>query len=62
MNTKKNIVCRIDWTREDIASVLEEAGSTATDEDIDRFIENFDWESFREKMIRDGFEMLDFGI
>ena len=53
-----DIVCRIDWTREDIAAVLEEAGRTVTEEEIDQFVKKFNWRYFEEKTISDGYEML----
>ena len=57
-----DVVCRIEWTREDVATVLEESGKTPTEEEINRFIEKFNWEYFREKSISDGFDMLVSGL
>ena len=57
-----DVVCRIEWTREDVATVLEESGKTPTEEEINRFIEKFNWENLREKTISDGFDMMVSGL
>ena len=57
-----DVVCRIEWTREDVATVLEESGKTPTEEEINCFIEKYNWESFREKTISDGFDMMVSGL
>ncbi|MBQ9198825.1 MAG: hypothetical protein IJ141_05260 [Lachnospiraceae bacterium] len=60
--SNSDVICRIDWTREDIAKVLEKSGKeNVTEEEITHFIENFDWKYLQEKSIQDGFEMLMFG-
>ena len=54
-------VCTIKWTREDVRTVLIESGLDASENEIDRFISDYNWRTFQEKSIQDGFEMLSSG-
>jgi len=51
-------LCVIKWNKEDVRTVLKDAGKDASDEEIESFIIKFDWKYFQDKIIQEGFEML----
>lgn len=55
---EQNELCTIKWSKDDIRNVLIDAGANSSDGEIDKFIKDFDWRYFQEKMMQDGFEML----
>ena len=52
------IISQIKWSREDIINVLTDNDVEPNEENINKFIESFDWRFFEEKLIQYGFEML----
>lgn len=55
---EQNELCTIKWSKDDIRNVLIDADANSSDGEIDKFIKDFDWRYFQEKMMQDGFEML----
>ncbi len=51
-------LCVINWNKEDVRTVLKDTGKDASDEEIERYINEFDWKYFQEKLTQEGFEML----
>lgn len=55
---EQDSLCVIKWNKEDVRTVLKDAGKDASDEEIERYINEFDWKYFQEKLTQEGFEML----
>lgn len=55
---EQDSLCVIKWNKEDVRTVLKDAGKDASDEEIENFINEFDWKYFQEKLTQEGFEML----
>jgi hypothetical protein len=42
--------------------VLQDAGKPSSDEDVAKFIASFNWRQFEEKLIQEGFEMMNYDL
>ncbi len=59
---KTDEICSIVWTKEDVVRVLQDAGKPSSDEDVAKFIASFNWRQFEEKLIQEGFEMMNYDL